>query len=194
MTEKFKEMREIHKNTLLKHKTTQSVIDLVKSMAGSIVVQITGGFIVDVIEGRTPKDVDVVVERLSEFETALLNNGFTFVSDTVTARTFQREFTIQILKKGIACFDFVISQSTLSIRKPYGKEADITTSLVIDETSFVNKILIPVRYDKADYCFSSLARIPHWEKKGYKIPDKTYLSLLRKLMSYTRVTAPPVNS
>ena len=53
-------------------------------------------------------------------------------------------------------------------------------SLVLDETSFNNKTLIPTQkaWTEKKNALNSLRRIPHWKNKGYEINDVTYLSLL----------------
>lgn len=53
-------------------------------------------------------------------------------------------------------------------------------TLILDETSFEKKILIPTEkaWIEKKNALNSLRRIPHWRNKGYTINDTTYLSLL----------------
>jgi hypothetical protein len=130
---------------------------------------LVGGAIVDILEGRTPKDYDFVALGTDKIKN-LLDAGFAFVEDTANATTYARnDMTIQLLKTGYGNFDFTISQSR------YGFRSD---TLKIDERSFNNKVLVPVSYHP-ESAKNALLRIPHWKNKGYSISDRTYSSLVQ---------------
>lgn len=148
------------------------VLKLVKEALGTLFNQeyLVGGAVVDIIEGRTPKDYDFI-----GFETRankLYEAGFNFVGETKTAKTFEKDgHTIQILKTDKDDFDFTISQSTVNLK---------SLVVIVDMMSLENKILIPPRnsFHNKQNALNSLRRIVHWKQKGYSIPDSTYLSLL----------------
>lgn len=134
-------------------------------------IKLVGGAVVDILEGRKPKDYDFFSLTLTE-ATKL---GFKYSHDSKTATTYLKDdLVIQVLKTGIEDFDFKISQSQLSFN--YQKKL----SLNIDEISFDNKVLIPANKSwlEKKNALNSLRRILHWRSKGYTINDVTYLSLL----------------
>lgn len=134
-------------------------------------IKLVGGAVVDILEGRKPKDYDFFSLTLTE-ATKL---GFKYSHDSKTATTYLKDdLVIQVLKTGIEDFDFKISQSQLSFN--YQKNL----SLNIDEISFGNKVLIPANKSwlEKKNALNSLRRIVHWKNKGYTINDVTYLSLL----------------
>lgn len=133
---------------------------------------VVGGAIIDIIEDRKPKDWDVVGWNSNHFK-KITDSGFKFENDTKTAITYKKEeIILQLLKIRREDFDFKISQTIFYLK---GKV------LHIDKDSFDNKILIPVSYEKRGQVMATLKRIPHYMKKGYTIPEVTYLSLLNTL-------------
>ena len=136
------------------------------------IIQLAGGAVVDILEGRKPKDYDLVNAIQQPVFTAFRNAGFEFVSDSRTAITYKRNnLVVQFLKVGYTQFEYTISQSRYSFDK---------NELTLDEDAWNNKVLIPTIYTRymAENC---LSRVPHWEKKGYKLPEITYLSLIKVL-------------
>ena len=136
-------------------------------------VHLTGGALVDILDGRTPKDYDitgVVNDRdmIQRFKDA----GFVFVSDTRTALTYNRNgMIVQFLKGSFMDFDYTISQTRYSFAQD---------TLIIDDTSWENKILVPTSYSPK-ISKSCLMRVPHWKNKGYELPEVTYYSLVNSV-------------
>lgn len=133
-------------------------------------LKLVGGAVVDILEGRKPKDFDFIDwnERLVE---DLMNKGFAYICATKSAITLKNdEVTIQLIHTELEHFDFTISQTYLS----FGS----IPKLKIDPIAFENKLLIPVSFDEYRDSMNSLKRIPHWQNKGYKIHELTYKSLL----------------
>lgn len=134
-------------------------------------IKLVGGAVIDIIEGRKIKDYNFL--QFSPHDAEKL--GFKYSHDSKTATTYVKEgFTIQALKTDINDFDFKISQATLYLT--YDKKI----SLILDENSFNDKLLIPAQksWTEKKNALNSLRRIPHWRNKGYTINDITYLSLL----------------
>jgi hypothetical protein len=134
-------------------------------------INLVGGAVIDILEGRKVKDYDFF--NLTSVGAEKL--GFKYSHDSKTATTYIKDnFTIQVLKVDINDFDFKISMAKLSWN--YQKKL----SLDLDETSFNNKTLIPPQkaWTEKKNALNSLRRIPHWQNKGYEINDVTYLSLL----------------
>jgi len=140
---------------------------------------IVGGCLIDILEDRIPKDFDVISSETTPFE------KLKFIYSTKTADTFETEsgLIIQKLKTQKTNFDFKISTVTLEFQS--------ANKLEIDEVSFNQKTLIPISFENANNCLNSLRRIPHWQKKGYSINDKTYLSLLNQAL---KINHKPINS
>lgn len=133
------------------------------------VVYLTGGAVIDIIDGRCPKDYDF----LGFYETALeklLDLGFVFVMETAYAYTYDfKGFKIQFLKKDISEFEFKISQAKYNIH---------TGELTLDRVSYENKLLIPANFTDPNTLVNAMLRIPHWEAKGYKMNIMTYKSVV----------------
>lgn len=91
---------------------------------------------------------------------------------------------VQLLKTNVTDFDFTISQARFTniISANFNNSS---TVLTYDDESFENKILIPVSYSPGK-AHNSLVRLPHWEKKGYVLPEITYLSLLNAIKPFTK--------
>lgn len=139
---------------------------------------LTGGAVIDLLEGRKPKDYDFVISgydvgRIVK-EGAKL--GLTFEYTSATAVTFSwRGCDIQVLRKPVDEFPFTIEQSKFSIKNGTFKN--------FDEVSFNTKKLIPndvlifARQEITRKNF--LNRIEKWESKGYKIHPITKRSYLK---------------
>lgn len=137
-------------------------------------LKLVGGAVIDLLEGRKPKDYDFLNGNNDTFIKALKEMGFKFRYETKTAITYTREKqVVQLLKTKINEFDFKISQSTFSFAN--------SNILDVDKASFENKLLIPISFDNKAMVVNSLKRKIHWEKKGYTMPDETYLSLCNAL-------------
>lgn len=135
---------------------------------------LVGGAIIDILEDRVPKDFDFLNIGDSVVN-KLLGDGFKFQYESIYSTTFKKDkLIVQFLKTQPSGFDFTISKSSLSFS---------SYTLTIDLKSFNSKILIPNSFDNTDMILDSLVRIPHWERKGYKLPNQTYISLLGKLAS-----------
>lgn len=138
-------------------------------------VFLVGGAVVDILEGRVPKDYDLIAPYSTiDAINSLTTNGFIFKFETATAKTFKKgDVKVQILTNlDTSRFDFTISSSKYSITK---------STLDIDELSFNSKILTPNNFTDKKSVLNSLARIPHWMAKGYRIKNETFFSLLNCL-------------
>lgn len=172
-------------NELLERINADEGVNLLRNIINNIVrdprreitnaahsVQLAGGAVVDILEGRKPKDYDLINANKPTVVTAFRNAGFEFVSDSRTAVTYKRNNTVvQFLKMDFRQFEYTISQARYSFH---------TNQLILDEDAWNNKVLIPTAYNRymAENC---LSRMPHWEKKGYKLPEVTYQSLVKAL-------------
>jgi len=137
-------------------------------------IELVGGAIVDILENRTPKDYDIVGFNVSEFK-KLKDLGFEFKYDSKTATTFSfGDNIIQFLKTTKETFDYTISQGTYSLRD---------NNLIIDELSFNTKLLIPTihTWENKGKSLNALKRIVNYNKKGYTLPEETYISLLNNV-------------
>ncbi len=137
-----------------------------------IYCSIIGGAVIDILEGRNVKDYDLYDWKQNTID-FFLENGFTYDYESKTSITIKKgKLVLQFLKNKLENFDFIISQSRFSL---------VSESLTIDLLSFNEKILIPTSFDNKMNIINSLQRVPHWRKKGYSIPDLTYLSLVRNI-------------
>ena len=137
-------------------------------------MSLVGGAVIDILQGRVPKDYDFMCHYgENDAIKALKTNGFSFMYDTATSRTYAKgSVIIQLLKTERRKFDFTISKVS------YNLEREILT---IDQEAWENKVLIPNSYTNKEQVLNSLARIPHWIRKGFRIKNQTYFSLLNCL-------------
>lgn len=132
---------------------------------------LVGGAVIDILEDRTPKDYDFLPTFNKEW--LVESAGWKFLYSSSMADTYSFDGIIcQILKKPLEDFEYTISQSKVYIKK------DTIYDLNVDTVSFNSKTLIPVGWERK-HVRDCLIRIPHYKKKGYSIPDETYLSLVR---------------
>jgi len=137
-----------------------------------------GGAVIDILEDRKPKDYDFLNNSSASLITILKKIGFKYSHSSKTATTYSRgEDVIQILKTNKEDFEYTISQATLVLTKK--------PSLQIDEESFEGKVLIPIEFDRPFQACRCLIRKPHWERKGYVLPEETYYSLVNILNNKT---------
>jgi len=137
-------------------------------------IELVGGAIIDILEDRIPKDYDFIGITNNDFA-KLTELGFVFSHDSKTAFSFTFEdYSIQFLKGIKSEFDYTISTSSYSIH---------SETLTIDEISFTQKKLIPTAftYEKKHKSINALKRVLHYNKKGYSLPEETYISLLNNI-------------
>lgn len=135
---------------------------------------LAGGAVIDILEGREPKDYDFIdwsQEDVDRFRAA----GFKHVYTTNSSITMEKDgIVVQFISYKKEQFGFKIEQAAYRFCKE---------ELTIDRDSFENKVLIPVSFDLSQNIRSAAMRIPHWQNKGYHIPDLTYLSLMSAVFS-----------
>jgi hypothetical protein len=151
----------------------QELQKYVKEECRLYTVLLAGGAVVDILDGRTPKDYDIIGAP-GALGSRLLAEGYEFLGDTSKASTYLKGTTIiQLLKvNSINDFEFTISQTSVNLR---------TLDLKINRDHYNSKELVPVKFT-GQQGYSALARIPHWMKKGYSIKEVTYHSLLRNVV------------
>jgi len=159
----------MNKSKLDENSTIKEFRQILEPLGFGNELVLIGGAVIDILEDRVPKDFDFmipdkkVIQKLEEV-------GFVYQYETKSSLTYKREnIIIQFISTPLENFDFKISQANYLIK---------SMELEICEISFKNKILIPVDFESKRNAFNSLRRIPHWMKKGYKMREMTYLSLL----------------
>lgn len=161
--EKFKDL-------ILKDDNVQELMHIREEYSKYSEVILVGGAVVDLIDSRKPKDYDLLTSA-DGFVKGLISEGFKYCHESKTARTYSKgSLTVQILKTDISDFDFKISQSRFLLKEQ---------KIKIDDVSINQRVLIPVRMSN----YSCLLRVPHYKKKGFYLPDETYISLVRGLLN-----------
>lgn len=130
---------------------------------------LTGGAVVDILLDRGVKDYDFVfMGEFDEVHKEMQLNGFFLKCVTQTAYTYTfGGLIVQILKTKLSSFDFTISTSTYNPSR----------GLDMDWTSFESKVLVPQNFTRLG-AIKCLARTPHWETKGFTLPEMTFKSLM----------------
>ena len=139
---------------------------------------LTGGAVIDLLEGRKPKDYDFVNNsyNVDEIVQKGVKLGLTFKYTSATAVTFSwGGCDIQVLRKPVGEFPFTIEQSRFSIKNGTFKN--------FDEVSFDTKKLIPndvlIFTGQEVTRKNFLNRIAKWKSKGYHIHPVTKRSYLK---------------
>jgi len=143
----------------------------------NVKLYLTGGAVIDILDGREPKDFDFIVSNLDCIDYHfLLDNGFTYDYTTTNSVTFSfGKLKVQLLRVESNKFDFSISTSLYSLKDKNFKSFPFLAYLN-KELSFKDRS----EYTVVDY-MGKLSRIPHWNEKGYKIHNYTYFDLLNKI-------------
>lgn len=189
MNDKFTpEEKEIFLTLFKRNKLIQ---DLVQH---NISFTLTGGAVVDIMEGRTPKDYDFMSINFKKMTDLGLPLKFEYKTQHSTTFMYKGHI-LQLLNKNIFEFEYTISQLNLTNGGPslycfdddkhreYTEETNTLelNSEPLSTLSFREKTLIPVGFD-FKHASDALMRLPHWKKKGYDIKPQTYLSLLSVIL------------
>lgn len=159
-------------DTLRKHRVIRELISMAYSAQEC--PKLVGGAVVDIVQGRTPKDYDII-DAGQKFRSKLIDNGFKYKWETKTAVTLIKDkIVVQLLKTKIEDFDFTVSQSYMYLN---------TGNCSLKKFEIKNKLLIPTNYEDKSKILNTLSRIPHWMKKGFRMEEVTYYSLLNGLNS-----------
>ena len=140
-------------------------------------VYLTGGAVIDIMDGVTPKDYDLYSTSPGEVKKKLEDAGCEWVKESDYSITYVKGvITIQLLKESdkSKLGEFSISRSMFHLNKG---------TLEIDEDSYINDALVPIGIKDVDKAMNCLSRIPHWNKKGYTLSDDLYFSLLNSVKS-----------
>jgi len=128
-------------------------------------LELTGGAIIDILDGRKPKDWDfkslIYSQIVKQFD-------FLYETEFSISYCYKGEI-IQFLKDRELPFDFTISNAIFNLKKKA-----LTN---YDGECHDKRHLRPNAFTK-EASINALRRIPHWQNKGYSINKHTYLSLL----------------
>lgn len=137
--------------------------------------KLTGGAVIDILEGRRPKDYDVYTtyNSYSEISRKLGHRAdvkLLYTSETSITLLIKSEFVLQLLKGTIGSFNFEIEMSEFSLGS--GKLSNF------DYLGYREKRLVI-----NERCTKKIPkyRIKHWKKKGYTINPITLKSHNHKI-------------
>jgi len=137
-------------------------------------LMLTGGAIVDILRGKTPKDYDFVKAEKRNFP-----KDIHFIRNSATADTYGlRGMEVQLLVKERVMFPYTVNQSYVSISSK-------CLSISIDD-SFYDKILRPVSF-KPKRAVECLMTYPKMRDKGFILPDLTYYSLVNATSQFQNI-------
>ena len=154
-------------------------------------VMLVGGAVIDILDGREPKDYDICIGSGNIFEYGykelirrLANtDDFKLTYTSMTAYTFQFKGNIvQVLKTTPSDFIFEIEKSRFGLRSG--------TFSFFDIIGYESKLLIP--NDEQDVIRTKSlrnikSRVKRWSEKGYKLHPVTYKSIKPFLKRENRV-------
>lgn len=169
---------ELH-NKIKTNTEVSTIADAIKGAYINSGTFLTGGALVDIAAGKTPKDFDLVVrnkKRKANIIDALVLAGYRVEHKTSTAITLIQpgKRPIQVLNRtDVNSFDFTIAQGV------YIFEFDLLK--YFDYDSYHQKKLFPTEcsFNSKTGATNALGRLPHWKNKGFELPDITFLNMLR---------------
>ena len=159
------------------HPVVKELRETILTMSKGSHAYLVGGAVVDILEGRKPKDYDFNVSFCEEGWVKINNNpDFRFLYNSATATTylFKGKHIVQILEKQSDHFPFFIEKIKYDVVKE-----TIYTLNSFTEVSFNSKRLIPYRAIFREGSITHKAykqRVKRWKQKGYRIPNITYKS------------------
>lgn len=148
------------------------VIKTLKELTAGTSLKLTGGAVIDILNGKTPKDFDLVAAYPSNNLEILCSNGAKFLYSSKTAETVSyKGLLIQLLKTNTIEFDYTINASLIHLKH--------NTVDYFDTVSYLSRTLIPTEYafntpSKSREC---IKRLPKMESKGFSLPKISERSL-----------------
>jgi len=146
-------------------------------------LKLTGGAIVDILDGRTPKDYDFIVRESGELYQKLLKYlaaapSWEFLYNTSTSYTFKfkGEYIVQFLTTDTSLFQFEIERGIYCI-----KNSKLET---FDHIGYKRKTLI-VNKEVTQERSQFKKRIRHWSKKRYTLPEQSRASQMRRYKRFS---------
>lgn len=170
----MKKYEDIVKN----HPVVKELMEICEKEKESKRVFLTGGAVVDIIDGREPKDYDIlyhccntIIERVSK------NDKFRLLYTSRTSITFlfKGKYKVQLLRSKQDEFPF--ENDKILFRMD-----GIITGGTMFAKDILDHRLIIVNDDRMNYGISRKlfkARVKKWESKGYKMHPITYKSYIR---------------
>ena len=158
---------EILKNDLF----LQSLKTELETDSAKPTIKLTGGAVVDILRGVTPKDYDFIHNTVVE-KVMRDNKNFTLLYTSKATVTFQfNGRIIQLLYKDTDSFPYTLEQGTFNL-------TNLTLSN-FDEQSFTHFVLVPTQRAFAERKIARIGvkRVLHWQRKGWGIQDITFNSL-----------------
>lgn len=158
---------EILKNDLF----LQSLKKELETESSKPTMKLTGGAVVDILRGATPKDYDLI--HNSGLEKAMRDNkNFVLLYTSKATVTFQfNGRIIQLLYKDVDSFPYTLEQGTFNLSN--------SSLSNFDEQSFTHFVLVPTQKAFAERKIARIGvkRVLHWQRKGWGIQDITFNSL-----------------
>ena len=156
---------------LIKKLENHPILKSFKEICTDNYLKLTGGAIIDIMDGRKPKDYDFIGTS-DNHQQMFVDAGYKLYSDTRTAITYKNDgITVQFLKTQVKDFDYTLSQGEFNIKlaKLYNFDWISYDSRVLRCSDLANEKIV----------YDALMRLPHWYSKGFRVSNVSYKSMLR---------------
>lgn len=160
------------------HPVVKELMEICKKHSHTKSIFLTGGAVVDIIDGREPKDYDItytcchaIVERVSDNK----NFRLLYTSRTSITFLFKGKHKVQLLRRKMDEFPFENDKILFRM------DGIITGGTMFAKDILDNRLIV-VNDDRMNYGISRKlfkARVKKWESKGYNIHPISYKSYLR---------------
>jgi len=162
------------------HPVVKELMEVAKALGHASSARLTGGAVVDILDGREPKDYDIswtVCDKI--YDKLELHKDFKLLYESMTATTylFKGKHKIQILKNGAETFPFLNDRILFRLD---GRIDSLNNKHL--RSILKNRIIMVNDYRMVDLGISRKlfkARVKKWESKGYKMHPITYKSYIR---------------
>ena len=162
------------------HPVVKELMEVAKALGHASSAMLTGGAVVDILDGREPKDYDISWKYCDGIHDKLeLHKDFKLLYESMTATTylFKGKHKIQILKNGTETFPFL---NDLILFRMDGRIDSLKNKHL--RSILENRIIMVNDYRVVDLGISRKlfkARVKKWESKGYKMHPITYKSYIK---------------
>lgn len=152
-------------------------IKVLAELTKEVDLLLTGGAVLDILNGVEPKDYDFFPSSFFNTDyllNALYERGAELQYTSKTAYTFNyKRLTVQVLKTHVDEFDYTINASQINLHNKHIAKFDMV--------SYMSGILIPTEhsFQKGYKSVECIKRLPKMQERGFSLPIITERTLKR---------------
>lgn len=171
---------EKYEDKIKAHPVVKELMEVAKVLGYASSARLTGGAVVDILDGREPKDYDISWKACDGIHAKLgEHKDFKLLYESMTATTylFKGRHKIQILKNGPETFPFLNDRILFKLDGRMEVKNNKHLRSILE-----NRVIMVNDYRMVDLGIPRKlfkARVKKWESKGYKMHPITYKSYIK---------------